>query len=128
MEATFKKKSSPDNAQENNKDKRQRPNAGKTGDNKSWWEQLTGDIPEDKDEQNNWYKRLTHPLAIIAGLIMLGYWWFNQKQKHYDQLVQENEELKNEVSRLQKKCKKLKKQNRVNAAHNVKSNRFAVLD
>ncbi len=126
METAFKKRSSPDTSQESGKEKQQNENVGKeTGKDKAWWEQLAGAIPDDKEEQKKWYKLLTHPLAIITGLIMLGYWWFNQKQKHYVRIEQENEELKTEITRLKKKCRKFKKRMRANGE---KSNRFGVLD
>ena len=129
METAFKKRSSPDSSQESGKDKQQEQNAGKEkGKDKAWWEQFVGSIPDDKEEQKKWYKLLTHPLAIIAGLIALGYWWFNQKQKHYVRSEQENVELKSEIKRLKKKCKKLKKRMRVNTSYGEKSDRFAVLD
>jgi hypothetical protein len=129
METAFKKRSSPDSSQESGRGKQQEQNAGKeTGKNKAWWEQFVGAIPDDKEEQKKWYKLLTHPLAIITGLIMFGYWWFNQKQKHYARIEQENAELKTKITRLKKKCKKLKKRMRANTSHGEKSNRFAVLD
>ncbi len=129
MEAAFKKRSSPNSSQESDKDKQQEQNTGKETDkDKTWWEQLAGAIPDDKEEQKKWYKLLAHPLAIITGLIMLGYWWFTQKQNHYARIEQENEQLKTEITRLKKKCKKLKKRMRANTSYGEKSNRFAVLD
>src|SRR5258706_10824977 len=101
METTFKKRPSSATVQENDKDKQQQQNAGKgTGKDKQWWEQLAGAIPEDKEEQKKWYKQLAHPLVVIAGLISLGYWWINQKQKHFAKVQQENEELKTKIKRL----------------------------
>ena len=129
METAFKKRSSPNSSGQNGKNKQQEQKAGKeTGKDKAWWEQLLGTIPDDKEEQRKWYKLLANPLAVIVGLIMLGYWWFDQKQKHYIRIEQENVELKTEISRLKKKCKKLKKRKHTNTGYGEKSKRFAVLD
>lgn len=129
MEATFKKRPSLDTEQENAKDKQQQQAAGKEArKDKEWYERLAGAIPEDKEEQKKWYKLLTHPLTIITVLIALGYWWFNQKEKKYTLNVKENEELKTEIARLKKKCKKLKKRVRSNTSYKGDPNRYAVLD
>ncbi len=129
METTFKKRPSSATAQKNDKDKQQQQNDGEeTRQNIQWWEQLAGAIPEDKEEQKKWYKLLAHPLVVVAGLISLGYWWVNQKQKHFAKVQQENEELKIEINRLKKKYKKLKKRMKTNLGYNGKSNRNTVLD
>ena len=129
METTFKKRPSSATAQENDKDKQQKQNSGKEpGKDKQWWEQFIGAIPEDKEEQKKRYKLLAHPLVVIAGLISLGYWWINQKQKHFAKVQQENEAMKTEITRLKKKYKKLKKRMKANTSYNGKPNRNAVLD
>lgn len=127
MEATFKKQSSAHNQQERAKSHGQPQNA-ETVKNNEWWEQLAGTISKDKEEQNKWYKLLTHPFAIVTGLIALGYWWFNQKDHKYSGISRENEQLKTEVARLKKKCKKLKKRIRDDAGHIAKRKQFALLD
>src|SRR5688500_14678335 len=107
MEAAFRKRTAAKNHQEGKPtEQRQNTEAGK---NKEWWEELAGAISKDNEEQNKWYKILTHPVAIVTGLIALGYWWFNQKDGKYSEIARENEQLKTEISRLKKKCKKLKK-------------------
>ena len=126
MEAAFRKRTAAKNHQEG-KPPEQRQNT-ETGKDKEWWEQLAGAISKDKEEQNKWYKILTHPIAIVTGLIALGYWWFNQKEGKYSEMERENEQLKTEISRLKKKCKKLKKRMRNDAAHIVNRNRLALLD
>lgn len=127
MEATFKKKSSAHNQQEGGKPHGQPQNA-ETGKSKEWWEELAGAISKDKEEQNKWYKLLTHPFAIVTGLIAMGYWWFTQKDHKYSEITRENEELKTEIARLKKKCKKLKKRIRNDVGHIAKRKQFALLD
>ena len=127
MEATFKKQSSAHNQQERSKSYSQSQNT-ETGKSKEWWEELAGAISKDKEQQNKWYKLLTHPFAIVTGLIAVGYWWFNQKDQKYLEITRENEQLKTEISRLKKKCKKLKKRVRHNAGHIAKRKQFALLD
>lgn len=126
MEPAFRKRTAEKNHQEGNPaEQRKNTEAGK---NKEWWEELAGAISKDKEEQNKWYKILTHPFAIVTGLIALGYWWFNQKDGKYSEIARKNEQLKTEISRLKKKCKKLKKRTRNDAAHIVNGHRFALLD
>jgi hypothetical protein len=128
MEAVFKKRPLSGAAQEKAKDKPQQHNMGKGPDDKHWLEQLAGAIPDDKKEQDKWYKLLMHPLVLIGGVIALAYWWVSQKQKQYDSMKQENEQLKTEMRQLKKKYKKLKKNMRSNTQHNGKSIGTAVLD
>ena len=129
MEAAFKKRPSPDTAQEKGKEKQQQQSEHKeTRKDKQWWEQLAGAIPDDKEEQKKWYKLLAHPLVVIAGLISLGYWWINQKQRLFAKVQQENEELKVEINRLKKKFKKLKKRAKANAGCKGKPNPNVILD
>jgi len=130
METGFNKQSSTGTGQQNANNRQQEQATGngktnQTGEAKAWYERLAGTIPEDKEEQKKWYKMLTHPLAIIVGLITLGYWWFKEKERNRALTVKETEELKAEMARLKKKYKKLKKRIRKN---NGDPNRFAVLD
>ncbi len=122
MEAAFKKRPSPDSSQESGKDEKQEHSTGKeTGKDKVWWEQFVGAIPDDKEEQKKWYKLLTHPLAVIAGLIVLAYWWFNQKQKHYIRIERKNAELKTKINRLKKKMQKTQKENACQCKREIQS-------
>ena len=127
MEAVFKKRPLSSAPQEKAKDKLQQDNR-KGPNEKHWLEQLAGAMPEDKKEQEKWYKLLMHPLVMIGGIITLVYWWVSQKQKHYDSMKQENEQLKTEMKHLKKKYKKLKKSIRSNVQHNGKPIGTAVLD
>jgi hypothetical protein len=127
MEATFGKQSSAHNQQERDKPhaRSQKAEAGK---NKEWWEQLAEALSKDKEEQNKWHKTLAHPFAIVTALIALGYWWFNQKANKCSEITRENEQLKIEIDRLKRKCKKLKKRIRDDAGPIAKRNLFALLD
>lgn len=127
MEAVFKKRPLSGATQEKAKDKLQQDN-GKGPNERHLLEQLAGAMPEDKKEQEKWYKLLLHPLVMIGGIITLAYCWVSQKQKHYDSMKQENEQLKTEMKQLKKKYKKLKKSMRSNIQHNGKSTGTAVLD
>lgn len=128
MEAVFKKRPLSGAAQENTKDKPQQHNTAKGPSERPWLEQLAGAIPDDKKEQDRWYKLLMHPLVMIGGIITLVYWWVSHKQKHYDSMKQENEQLKTEMRQLKKKYKKLKKSMRSNLPHNGRPTGAAVLD
>lgn len=133
MEAAFKKHSSQFTGQQEDRSKQQQRQAGGEKENpgkedKAWYEQLAGAIPEDKEEQKKWYKLLTNPLTIIAGILIFGYWWFSRKEKKYVLIEKENEELKAEIARLKKKYKKHKKQIRTNAGHGGNYRPTTVLD
>ena len=127
MEAFLKQRPFSSAGEEKVKDKPQQHNTGKGLDDKHWLEQLAGAIPDDKKEQEKWYKLLMHPFILIGGIIALTYWWVSQKQKHFDSMQQENEQLKIEINRLKKKYKKLKKRTRSNIGHNPKSISSALL-
>ncbi len=74
MEAVFKKRPLFGAAQEKTKDKPPQQNTAKGPDEKHWLEQLAGTIPDDKKDQDKWYKLLMHPLVMIGGIITLVYW------------------------------------------------------
>lgn len=65
---------------------------------------LSGILPTEKEGLQPWYKLLTHPLIVIAGLCLLAYWLYTQK--HPSPQAQDPEK-----ARLKKQVKKWKKRN-----------------
>lgn len=98
------------------------------GNTKSWWEQLAGTIPEDKEEVKNWYKLLSNPLLLILGIMLLAWWMFTKKLPAGNKQEQENQQLKQEIKQLRKKYKKLKKHMRNHLANEGDMRRSVVMD
>lgn len=133
MERTDKKQNIP-NGDPTGKKWQQAVGEEKTLDNKAWWEQLAGAMPNDKESVKNWYSLLSNPLIIIFGVLILGYWLVTQKREtatHINankNVDKEKEELNVEIKRLKKKYKKVKKRIRTPIDNKMTRQRFTLLD
>jgi uncharacterized protein HemX len=68
--------------------------------------QLSGVLPEGKDGVKQLYQLLSHPLIVIAGLCLLAYWLFTQRQQENGNPEAAN--LKKQVKKIKKRYKRQK--------------------
>jgi Tfp pilus assembly protein PilN len=108
METANEKQNTSSGKQAGNEQQQTTGGEKTTSNTKAWWEQLAGNIPDDKEGVKNWYRLLSNPLIVIVGLLILGYWLVTQKQGTVTNRNMENEQLKKELKKLKKKYKKLK--------------------
>lgn len=128
METAGKKQNTTDGGHAS-KGEQQGSGKEKTTDNrKSWWEQLTGVLPDNGESATNWNKLLSNPLIVLIGLLLLGCWIFTKSKEGYPNAEQDNGQLKREVKQLRKKYKKLKKRIHAQTNDNRTGHRFTILD
>lgn len=63
---------------------------------------LSGVLPTEKEALQPWYKLLTHPLIVIAGLCLLAYWLYTQKRPAPPAQDPEKARLKKQVKKWHK--------------------------
>ncbi|BAV05078.1 hypothetical protein SAMN05421788_11580 [Filimonas lacunae] len=89
---------------------------------KDWLNQLSGVMPEGKEGMKQIYQLLSNPLIVIAGLCLLAYWLFTQKQQQSSN--PKSERLRKQV----KKIKKRYKQQQLSTTTNNATTGISVID